>query len=141
MKIALASQNQRTLTPHAGKCRHFYLFDTEKTTQPPVSIHLGPSQVLQVWQADETHPLDGVTTLIAGSIGQGVAGKLESHGIHVLATPERDPQRIIEQFLDGSLPVEPLRTEASKRSQPGACVRPSQHRNVLLGSSRTWPKS
>ena len=30
MKIAVASQNRRTITEHAGKCRKFWIYETEQ---------------------------------------------------------------------------------------------------------------
>jgi len=135
MKIAIASQNRRSVTAHVGRCRHFFIFDMDQApTQSPGSLDLGPEQVLHVWQ-DGAHPLDGVSTVIAGSIGQGVADKLAHRGIHVLATPERDLGRVVDQFLDGTLPIMPIREEIEGKDRPGECLHPETVGNLIFGRS------
>lgn len=121
MKIALASQNRRTLSPHAGKCRHFFVFDTN-STELPVSIQLSPSHVLSVWSGEGPHPLAEMDVLAALTVGTGVAVKLSKRGVRVLATPERDLQRVVQGLLDNSLPTEPFRSEPDARSRPGECL-------------------
>lgn len=123
MKIAIASQNQRTVTAHAGRCRHFFIYDTERDS-PPESLFLDADQTLASWHGG-THALEAVVTLIAGSAGNGVAEKLACRGVHLLATSERDASRAYAGFLDGTLPILPIRTEMAGRSIPGQCVRPT----------------
>lgn len=77
--------------------------------------------MLHVWQENNPHPLDGVDVLIAGSAGSGVAEKLKMHGIHVVATSERNPQHAVAQLLNGSLPVIAIRTQTDTKSRPGIC--------------------
>lgn len=121
MKIALASQNRHSITAHAGKCRHFFIVDTEERGTRK-SVELGLSQILRIWQGEGPHPLDGVDVLIAGSIGFGVVEKLAQRGIRALATRECDLDQIVVRFLAGTLPVEATRTEANERSRPGICL-------------------
>ena len=121
MKIALASQNRRTLTAHAGKCRHFFIHDTAGSAAP-ASVNLAPGELLHNWSGEGPHPLDGVDVLIAATIGTGVAVKLTKRGMRVLATPERDLQRVVQRLLDNSLPTEPFRSEPDARSRPGECL-------------------
>lgn len=123
MKIAIASQNHQSVTPHAGKCRHFFIVDTEEGG-PRKSVELGLSQILRIWPGEGPHPLDGVDVLIAGSIGVGVVEKLAQRGIRALATSECDLDQLVLRFLAGSLPVEATRTEANARSRPGTCLSP-----------------
>lgn len=141
MKIALASQNRRSLTAHAGKCRHFFIVDT---TTPGMarSVELSPSQVLHVWSGEGAHPLEGIELLLAASIGTGVVEKLSRRGIRALATPERELSRVVEKLVDGSLPITPIRTEPDARSQPGTCLPQSQSGalQAILGGSR-WSAS
>ena len=122
MKIALASQNRRTLTAHAGKCRHFFIVDTDNTAAAPASVNLAPGELLHNWSGDGPHPLDGIDALIAATVGTGVAVKLSKRGLRVLATPERDLQRVVERLLDNSLPIDPFRSEPDARSRPGECL-------------------
>lgn len=122
MRIALASQNRRTLTAHAGKCRHFFIVDTDNTAAAPASVNLAPAELLHNWSGNGPHPLDGVDTLIAATVGTGVAVKLARRGMRVLATPERDLARVVERLMDNSLPVEAIRSEPDARSRPGECL-------------------
>lgn len=133
MKIALASQNRRTLTAHAGKCRHFFVVDTAAEGAPQ-SVNLSPAESLSVWSGEGAHPLADVDVLVAATLGSGVAAKLARRGIQVVATPEREPARIVAGLLDGSLPREAIRTEADARSQPGSCLpdRPESPASKLI---------
>lgn len=143
MKIALASQNLRSLTAHAGKCRHFFIVDSVRPTEA-VSVNLAPSELLHNWSGNGPHPLVGVDTLIAATVGTGVAVKLARRGMRVLATSERDLARVVERLADNSLPVEPIRSEADARSTPGSCLlqTPASHtRSAILGSGPWGGKS
>lgn len=121
MRIALASQNRRTLTAHAGKCRHFFIVDSARPGETS-SVNLAPAELLHNWSGNGPHPLDGVDTLIAATVGTGVAVKLARRGMRVLATPERDLARVVERLMDNSLPVEAIRSEPDARSRPGECL-------------------
>ena len=119
MKIALASQNGRSLTGHAGKCRHFFIYDSESGAAQ--SLHLAPGQSLHDWPGHSPHSLAGVDAVVAASVGIGVAGKLRHCGVQVLATPERDLARVVAQLVAEKLPQSDIRTHPDGRSQPGAC--------------------
>lgn len=138
MKVALASQNRRSLTPHAGKCRHFFIVDTQ-SDRAPQSVELDQQETLHAWPGDTGHPLDSVDVLLACTVGVGVATKLARHGIRVLATPERDLAHILDALADNTLPLSPIRSTADARSQPGACVAekqtPAQSGQWLFGFS------
>lgn len=114
MKIALASQNRLSVTPHAGKCRHFFIVDTCEGFAPkPVILDL--QQMLSVWQGEGPHPLDGVAVLIAGSMGLGVAENLARRRIRAVVTNERDLQQAVSRLLDASL------AESTLRADSGSC--------------------
>ncbi|MBS1210704.1 MAG: Nitrogen fixation-related protein [Proteobacteria bacterium] len=121
MKIALASQNRRTLTAHAGKCRHFFIVDSANPATQ-ASVNLAPGELLHNWSGSGPHPLDGIDVLIAATVGTGVAVKLTKRGMRVLATPERDLQHVVERLLNDTLPIEPIRSEPDARSRPGECL-------------------
>lgn len=145
MRIALASQNRRTLTAHAGKCRHFFIVDTSCPGET-ASVNLAPAELLHNWSGNGPHPLDGVDTLIAATVGTGVAVKLARRGMRVLATPERDLTRVVERLMDNSLPVEAIRSEPDARSRPGECLpraaapADSSALGAILGGNAWSPK-
>jgi predicted Fe-Mo cluster-binding NifX family protein len=105
MLIAIASQNFRTITPHAGKTRRFMIFDAQPG-QPPQEIDrldLDKDQSIHEFNEAAPHPLDAVNVVIAGSAGQGFVDRMASRGVKAVSTAETDPLRAIEQFLAGSL--------------------------------------
>ena len=106
MKIAVTSQNRRTITEHAGKCRKFWIYDTEwGQIAGKTLLELPIEQSFHESSPHEPHPLDGVQVLIAGSMGPGLSRRLAAKGITALTTPETDPDRAVAAYLDGSLAV------------------------------------
>jgi predicted Fe-Mo cluster-binding NifX family protein len=105
MKIAVTSQNRKTVTGHAGKCRKFWVYEIEGS-----EIHGRDLLELPIEQSfhesahDAPHPLDGVNVLIAGGMGFGLQQRLKQKGILAVATSETDPDRAVAAWLDGTLP-------------------------------------
>ena len=92
-KIAVTSQNFRTITGHAGKARRFIIYEVK-----------GPGEVEEVEQMDlpktmsmhntleaSPHPLDEMDALITGSAGEGFVRKMASRGVRVYRTSASDP--------------------------------------------------
>lgn len=106
MKIAVASQNRRTITEHAGKCRKFWIYETEqdKIVRKEL-LELPREQSFHDSSPHSPHPLNGIQVLIAGSMGQGLSHRLAHKGIVGIVTPETDPDRAVTAYLDGSLAV------------------------------------
>lgn len=107
MKIAVASQNFRTIFEHAGKARRFVVFDVRTPCSPPVEVHrldLGPEYAFHGFNDQLPHPLDGVDVLIVGGCGAGFPARLARRGIEVIATGEQDPLKAIRGYFDGKLP-------------------------------------
>lgn len=78
MKFAVASQNFRTITPHAGKTRCFLLFEAEPGMAPTETGRLDlPKDMAFHNFAGGPHPLDVVDTVIAGSAAPGLASSPE----------------------------------------------------------------
>ncbi len=104
MRIAVSSQNFRTITAHAGKSRRFILFDispdgaiTERDRldlAPGMSLHdtRGPG-----------HPLfeQGLTHLITGGAGEGFIERLAARGIEVIQTSDSDIEHAIKTLAAG----------------------------------------
>ena len=105
MKIAVASQNRREVTGHAGRCRRFWIF----TSSDP---ELRPSELLELPKEQCFHdlapaipaPLEDVDVLIVGGMGNGLSARLARHGIRVVVTDEKDPERAVRLWLAGELP-------------------------------------
>ena len=104
--IAVCSQNRKTVTDHAGKCRKFWVYRiqggqvAEKTL-----LELPIEQSFHETPADQAHPLDGVHALIAGSMGGGMQQRLIRNGIRGLVTDMQDPDEVVAVFLERALGI------------------------------------
>jgi predicted Fe-Mo cluster-binding NifX family protein len=104
MKIAVTSQNRKTITEHAGRCRKFWVFitDNNKIAKKEL-LELPKEQSFHESSPHESHPLDDINILIAGDMGQGLMMRLERKGIKGLVTKEDDPEKAVLFYLNGSL--------------------------------------
>lgn len=106
MKIAVASDNQTEVTAHAGHCLQFWIYDVNGSDDEGKQLlQLRKDQSFHATPATEPHPLDQVEVLISGSMGSGLARRLEAKGIKPIVTPETDPDAAVAAYLVGSLVV------------------------------------
>ncbi|RUQ36725.1 MAG: nitrogen fixation protein [Candidatus Competibacteraceae bacterium] len=106
MKIAVTSQNRRTVTDHAGKCRKFWVYDIDQQQiTGKTLLELPLEQSFHEAPPHEPHPLDHVQVLISASIGPGLHRRLTAKGIAALATSETDPDQAVAAYLQGTLPL------------------------------------
>jgi len=104
MKIAVTSQNRKTVTAHAGKCRKFWIYETDdKTILNKTLLELPLEQSLHESHGAGPHPLDAVDVMISGGAGQGLIRRLDNMGIQGLVTPETEPDLAVAHFLSGTL--------------------------------------
>jgi predicted Fe-Mo cluster-binding NifX family protein len=84
--IAVASQNARTVTPHAGKTRRFLLFtaDADGTVAPAGRYELPKAMTLHGWPRARPHPLFCVDVVVVGSAGANFRQKLAEAGVRTL---------------------------------------------------------
>lgn len=107
MKIAVTSQNRKTITEHAGRCRKFWVFITENNKVINRQLlELPKEQAFHESSPHDSHPLDNIDVLIAGSMGQGLVMRLERKGIKGLITKQSDPEQAVLLYLNGSLDSE-----------------------------------
>lgn len=110
MKIAITSQNRRTITEHAGKCRRFWIYDIQDQQIASKSLlelekEQSFHQSAQTVGTQAAHPLDDTDLLIAGSAGLGLQNRLARKNIQVLVTTETDPDLAVAAWLAGNLPL------------------------------------
>ena len=106
MKIAVASQNRKAVTGHAGKCRKFWIYDIEaQAVKDKVLLELPREQSFHEHTGAEPHPLQDVQVLITGGMGEGLARRLAAMGIEGLVTTETDPNHAVAAYLAGTLPL------------------------------------
>ena len=92
MKIAVTSQNFRTISGHAGKTRRFLIFDQDNTGNPVEvdRLDLPKEMSLHEYHGDD-HPLFAFDVIITGGSGQGFIQRMTAHGLQVVTTSETDP--------------------------------------------------
>jgi len=117
LKVAVCSQNRKTVTEHAGKCRKFWIYDVKQgQVTDKTLLELPLEQSFHATPSDQAHPLDAVDVLISAGIGSGLQQRLLQRGINALVTAETDPDQAVALFLSGemtSLPTEPGRGAAT----------------------------
>jgi predicted Fe-Mo cluster-binding NifX family protein len=103
MKIAVTSQNFRTITQHAGKTRRFLIFEQAPTSSDAKEIaRLDLPKEMSIHEFHgENHPIFEMDYLITGSCGQGFAKRLASAGVTVLITGEEDPLTAVTAVIEG----------------------------------------
>lgn len=106
MKIAITSQNFRTITGHAGKTRRFLVFEAEQGIEPVEveRIDLPMDLAFHEFRGEGDHPVDVAEVVITGSAGPGFIQRLAARGIRVFVTSETDPRRAIRALFEGTLP-------------------------------------
>lgn len=109
MRIAVASQNLQTITPHAGKTRMFIVFDAQPGRAPEQlgRLQLPPGQTIHDWPADAPHPLEAVDVVIAGSAGSKFVANLARRGVRTVITDATDPLTAAALCADDQLPSLP----------------------------------
>lgn len=104
MKIAVTSQNRKTVTGHAGKCRRFWIYEVKDCeVKDRQLLELAIEETFHERHGGGAHPLDGINVLITGGMGDGLQRRLKQRGILAVATGETDPERAIADWLNGTL--------------------------------------
>jgi predicted Fe-Mo cluster-binding NifX family protein len=104
MRIAVSSQNFKTVTGHAGKSRRFIVYEAEAggTPQELERLDLDKGMSLHDYHGDD-HPLFGLglAALVTQGAGQGFMQRMERHGVAVYATSEGDPLVAVARVAAG----------------------------------------
>ncbi|MFV5212872.1 NifB/NifX family molybdenum-iron cluster-binding protein [Azonexus caeni] len=108
MQIAITSQNRKTITEHAGKCRKFWIYDINQ--EQIAERRLVELPIEQSFHASHGLPeaLTGVEVLISRGMGGNLYQRLISLGIQPLLTDSEDPDQAIADFLSGKLETHSL---------------------------------
>jgi predicted Fe-Mo cluster-binding NifX family protein len=77
MQIAVTSQNRKTITEHAGKCRKFWIYDLEMgVVTGKRLVEVSMEQGLHASSGLLAEPLAEINILITGSMGPGLHARL-----------------------------------------------------------------
>lgn len=108
MRVAVVSEDFRTLTGKAGRARRFLLFEAQPGRRPQLEQYFelkeGHPTYHDLHEDDASpHPLDGMV-LITSEAGEGFRERLAKRGTEVHITSERDPHTAVALWLEGKLP-------------------------------------
>jgi predicted Fe-Mo cluster-binding NifX family protein len=119
MKIAVTSQNRKTITEHAGRCRKFWIFDIEAGSITSKNlVELPIEQSFHASRHELASPLSGINVLISGSMGTGLYQRLREAGIRPQITTEESPEKAVAAFLAGHLELMPPEYDTACGHQP-----------------------
>lgn len=121
MKIAVTSQNRKTVTEHAGKCRKFWIYDIEAGAVTGKNlVELPLEESFHASRHQLAAPLAEVDVLITGSMGAALHQRLRQGGIRPLITSEEDPDIAVATYLAGRLERMPIEydTACGHQHQP-----------------------
>lgn len=109
MKIAIATGDFENVASHAGQSRRWLLYNCVPGVPIPAPrrIELDSRQVFHHFEGEGPHPLDAVEVIIAGSAGDGFLRRMQTRGVTVLLTGERDARRALEKVLAGEALEDP----------------------------------
>lgn len=104
MKIAVTSQNFRTVTGHAGRARRFLVYDAEPDAEPVEveRLDLPKELAMHDFHGGGPHPVDAFDVILSGGFGEGFARRLATRGVIAAVTPETDPVAAVKAFLANS---------------------------------------
>ena len=108
--IAVTSQNRKTVTGHAGRCRKFWLYPVQDGQIG--ERHLVELSMEQTFHGSHGLPpgLENIRVFITQGMGQGMVMRLAQHGVTPYFTLQDDPDVAVQAFLRGepsaAMPVE-----------------------------------
>ena len=102
MKLAVTSQNFRTVTGHAGSTRRFIVYETRDGGGAAETARLDlPREMAFHGFAGGPHPIDGIDVLVTAGAGDGFVAKLAARGIRVVRSGQCDPALAVQEVLLG----------------------------------------
>lgn len=112
MKIAVTSQNFKTVTNHAGKARRFIIFTAQEGQEPCETerLDLPKDMAFSQFNDDKNHPVDNVDVILSSSFGAGFADRMQKRGILAKLTSQEQPILAVKEFLKNN----PVLPEESK---------------------------
>jgi predicted Fe-Mo cluster-binding NifX family protein len=104
MRIAVSSQNYRSITGHAGKSRRFIVYDVtpDQGAEELERLDLPKEMSMHEYHGDD-HPLFGLglDAIVTNSAGNGFVHRLGRRGIRVITTAETDIDTVLAALAKG----------------------------------------
>ncbi|MGD9887679.1 MAG: NifB/NifX family molybdenum-iron cluster-binding protein [Halothiobacillaceae bacterium] len=100
--IAITSQNRKTVTGHAGRCRKFWLYPVENG-------QIGERRLVELALEDTFHGggrgmppgLEDINVFISQGMGEGMVHRLQRQGVEAWVTKETEPDMALRAYLRG----------------------------------------
>ncbi len=120
MKIAITSQNYRTITGHAGKSRRFltYSVNDDGHWQELERLDLPKEMSLHEYHGED-HPAYNFDVIITAGCGDNFIRRMQQHGVEVLATGETDPLSALQMIIRKQ-PLPPAGSREHDQTFPAA---------------------
>lgn len=101
LRVAVSSQNRRTVTDHAGRCRKFWIYEifADKVGNKTM-LELPIEQTLHASELDNNHPLADAHVLITAGMSPFLYQRLQHAGIRPFVTDESDPDKAVRMLLE-----------------------------------------
>jgi len=101
MRIAVTSQNYKTVTGHAGKTRKFLVYEAgaRGELKEVERLKLPKEMSMHETPVDAPHPLDHMDIVITQSCGEGFPRKLARRGIRVVVSEISNPVQAVKAVL------------------------------------------
>jgi hypothetical protein len=101
MRIAVTSQDFRTVTGHAGRARHFLVYETdaEGIPVPAGRVTLTAEQSVHESGMRGAHPLRGFDVVLSAGFNHHFAQVMAQRGIEAAITDIEDPLVAVRDFL------------------------------------------
>lgn len=107
--VAITSQNRKSITGHAGRCRNFFVYTIENDS-------IVKKELLELTSGETLHEvfhgikpthsvLFDVDILLTGGIGNGAIQKLAINNVTCYTVQEKDPDEAINKLMKGVLEV------------------------------------
>jgi len=104
MKIAVSSQNFKSVTGYTGQSRRFIVFNVGMPGDYPEIVWLDlPSEMSFQEISGGAHPLDDMDVILTASASKDFIAKLAQRGIQVITCGENDPRKAVRDFLSGAV--------------------------------------
>jgi predicted Fe-Mo cluster-binding NifX family protein len=101
LKIAVSSQNSKTVTDHAGRCRKFWVYEIRGNKVGSKTLReLTLEQTLHSSRLADGHPLDDVHVMITAGMSPFLYQRLQQGGIRPFVTEEPDPDKAVRMLLE-----------------------------------------
>ncbi len=101
MKIAVTSQNFKTVTNHAGHARRFLVYTIGENGVPTETdrLSLPEEMAFHNFHGEGTHPIDGVDVMLSASFGMGFVERMKRRGIVVSVAQKPTPLEAVNDYL------------------------------------------